>query len=154
MALLDLGEKYIMSREGTIITKWDGQSPQGLLLVTGLSYADLPLESAKPDQPFAALMQVLAVARKDAGPLSLARLKRIEVDRDLGITLHADGPVETARLGFYRYTEKYARIGRLLGHLNRQTSDPPLKIVEVESDSRIVAGPFPEALQDNTGRRS
>ena len=154
LAILDLGKKYIMSREGTIIKELSELNFSGLPLVTGLNYSDLPLEDDSPHEPFVSLLQVLAIAQKDEGPLSLPRLKRIDVDRDLGITLRADGPVETARIGFQRFAEKYARIDRLLGYLHRQPSDQALEIIEIDSSGGIVAGPFPEAIEDKTIRRS
>ena len=154
IAILDLGRKYIMSREGTIINEFSETDSPGLPLVTGLYYSDLPLDGDSPREPFVSLLQVLMIAQKDKGPLSLSRLERIDVDRDLGITLHADGPVETARIGFQRFAEKYARIDRLLGYLDRGPSDQALEIIEIESDGRIVAGPFPEAIEDKTIRRS
>lgn len=156
LAILDLGRKYIMSREGTIIKEFSETDLPGLPLVSGLYYSDLPLEGDLPREPFASLLQVLTIAQRDEGPLSLPRLERIDVDRDLGITLHADGPVETARIGFRRFAEKYARIDRLLVYLDRQPSDQGLEIIEIESESdgRIVAGPFPEAIEDETIRRS
>lgn len=154
LAVLDLGKKYVMSREGTIIKEFSETDFPGLPLVTGLDYSDLPLEDGSPRESLTALLRLLAIAREDEGPLSLPRLQRIDVDRDLGITLHADGPVETARIGFHRFAEKYARIDRLLGYLSRQPSDQALKIIEIENDNRIVAGPFPEAIEDKTKRRS
>jgi len=154
LAILDLGRKYIMSREGTIIKEFSGTDSPGLPLVTGLYYSDLPLENDSPGEPFASLLQVLTTAQKDGGPLSLPRIQRIDVDRDLGITLHTDGPVETARVGFQPFIEKYARIDRLLGYLDRQQFNQALEIIEIESDGRIVASPFPDAIDDKTIRRS
>ncbi len=153
-AILDLGKKYVMSREGTIIQEYNEADFPGLPFVSGLYYSDLPLGGESSREPFVSLLSVLAIAQKDEGPLSLSQLERIDVDRDLGITLHTDGIVETARIGFGRFPEKYARIDRLLAYLNRQPSDPALKILEIESDDRIVAGPFPEAMEDKTVRRS
>lgn len=154
LAVLDLGKKYIMSREGTVIEEYGKTDLPGLPRVTGLRYSDLLLKGDSPREPFASLLELLSNAEKDEGPLSLSRLDRIDVDRELGITLHADGPVETVRIGFHRFAEKYARIDQLLEYLDRQPSDPALTIIEVESDGRIVAGPFPEAMEDKTVRRS
>jgi cell division protein FtsQ len=141
-ALLDLGEKYILSREGTVIKRWEETDTFLLPLVTGLSYSDLPLEDGGQNKFFAMLMQVLRIAQADNGALSLSRLERIDVDRGLGIILHANGPVALARIGFEKYEEKYRRVERLIAALDREPSDPALKIMELESDSRIVAGPF------------
>ena len=142
VALLDLGEKYVLSREGTVIKRWEITDTFMLPLVTGLSYSDIPLEGGVRNESFAALMQVLQIARSDGGALSLDRLERIDVDRGLGITLHATGPVKSARIGFAGYDEKYRRVDRLLASLQRGPSDPALEIMALESDSRIVAGPF------------
>jgi len=141
-ALIDLGEKYILSREGTVIKRWEETDAFMLPLVTGLTYSDIPLDGGEFSESFDALMQVLRIARSDEGALSLARLKRIDVDRGIGITLHATGPVKSARIGFAGYDEKYRRVDRLLASLQRESSDPALEIMELESDSRIVAGPF------------
>jgi cell division protein FtsQ len=142
VALLDLGEKYLLSCEGTVIKRWEETDAFTFPLVTGLTYSDIPLEAGACNESFAALMQVLRIARSDKGALSLARLERIDVDRGLGITLHATGPVKSARIGFAGYDEKYRRVDRLLASLQRGPSDPALEIMELESDSRIVAGPF------------
>ena len=154
IAILDLGRKYLMSLEGTIIKEATETDYSGFPLVTGLSYSDLPLGDDFSREPFTSLRKILTVAQKDEGPLSLPHLKRIDVDRDLGLTLYADGLVKTARVGFQRFAEKYARIERLLGYLHRQPSDQALEIIEIESDDRIVAGPFPEVIDEETIRRS
>ncbi len=142
LALLDLGEKYIMSREGTVIKRWEKTDPFKLPLVTGLTYSDLPLQGGTWNESFASLMRVLKVAGTEEGALSLARLERIDVDQGLGITLYASGPVKSARIGFENYDEKFKRVDRLLASLGRSPSDPAMEIMELESDNRIVAGPF------------
>ncbi len=142
VALVDLGEKYVLSREGSVIKRLKETDAFVLPLVTGLTYSDIPLEGGGCNESFAALMQVLQIAWSDEGVLSLASLERIDVDRGLGITLHAKGPVKSARIGFAGYDEKYRRVDRLLASLQRGPSDPALEIMELESDSRIVAGPF------------
>lgn len=142
LALLDLGEKFVMSREGTIIKRWKAADDFALPLVTGLTYSDLPLAGGEKTQPFTVLMQVLQVARASGGSLSLDRLEKIDVDRELGITLHAVGPVKSVRIGFAKYEEKYRRVERFLAALDRGPEDPALEITAIESDSRIVAGPF------------
>jgi cell division protein FtsQ len=141
-ALLDLRNKYVLSREGTVIKRWEETDAFLLPLVTGLTYSDIPLDGEACNESFASLMQALRVAWTDGGALSLARLERIDVDPGLGITLHATGPVKCARIGFAGYDEKYRRIDRLLASLERGPSEPALEIMEIESDSRIVAGPF------------
>jgi cell division protein FtsQ len=151
--ILDLGEKYLMSRAGTIIKKWEETDASGFPLVTGLDYSDLPLDDP-PGRSFDALLTVLSVARKASGPLSLDRIERIDLDRDLGVTLHAAGPVKTARIGFGKYREKYDRIDRLMGFLTPQLSDQAVEFIDIERDSRVVAGPFPEVISGKTTRRS
>jgi cell division protein FtsQ len=142
VALLDLGETYVMSREGTIIKRLEKNDMFMLPRVTGLTYADLPLAGEGPTESFDALMQVLRVARAGEGALSLDRLAQIDVDGGLGVTLHATGPVKFARIGFAEYDEKYQRVERLLASLDRRPEDPALEITALDSDSRIVAGPF------------
>lgn len=142
LALLDLGEKYLMSREGTIIKRWETADGTAFPQVSGLAYSDLPLAGDEQTQSFAALMQVLRVAQADDGALSIDRLAKIDVDKELGITLHATGPVKSVRIGFAKYEEKYRRVERLLAALDRGPEDPALEITAIESDSRIVAGPF------------
>jgi cell division protein FtsQ len=141
-ALLDLGETYVMSREGTIIKRSEPDDGFVLPRVTGLTYSDLPLAGEAPTESFTALMQVLRVARGDGGALSWDRLKSIDVDSGLGITLYAAGPVKSVRIGFANYDQKYRRVERLLASLDRRPEDPALEILAIDSDSRIVAGPF------------
>jgi cell division protein FtsQ len=141
-ALLDLGGTYVMSWEGTIIKRLEETDDFSLPLVKGLSYSDIPLAGGASTDSFDALLQVLRVARKDSGALCLDRLEKIDVDRGVGITLHATGPVKSVRIGFARYDEKYRRVERLLASLDRRPEDPALEIMAIESDNRIVAGPF------------
>jgi cell division protein FtsQ len=142
MLILDLGDKYIMSREATIIKAWEETDPFDLPLVTGLDYSDLPLGGSSQSAVFAALMQALGTARSEEGALSLAKLRKIDVDPLLGITLYTDGAVKSARVGFEKYDEKFRRVDRLLAAMDRGQSDPGLEITELEYDNRIVAGPF------------
>lgn len=154
LAYIDLEKKYVMSREGTIIKEWDERDLSVLPLITGLDYSDLPLGGSRSEEPFASLLSVLSVAHQANGALSLDQLGRIDVDRDLGLTLHASGPVKKVRIGFGGYAEKFKRVDRLLDHLDLQFQGSGLEIIELESDSRIVAGPFLKATFDTTTRRS
>jgi cell division protein FtsQ len=142
VALLALGETFVMSREGTIIKRVEETDSFVLPTVTGLSYSDLPLSGEAYTESFAALMQLFRVARTSDGALSLDRMEKIDVDQGLGITLHATGPVKTARIGFARYEDKYRRVERLLASLERKPEEPALEIMALETDNRIVAGPF------------
>jgi cell division protein FtsQ len=142
LARIDLGENYMLSREGTIIKHWEETDGFVLPVVTGLDYSDIPLKGEEASALFGALMRVFRIVRSDEGAFALARLDRVDVDRDLGITLYANGPVKSARIGFGKYDEKIKRVKRMLASIERNPSDPALEIAELESDNRIVAGPF------------
>lgn len=142
VALVDLDDKYIISREGTIIKRWEPVDGDAFPLVTGLSYSDLPLAGEDSTEAFDALMALFHVTEADNGALSLARLERIDVDSELGITVHATGPVKSARIGFSLYGEKFKRVERLIASLDHSSGNQALKIMSLESDDRIVAGPF------------
>lgn len=146
VAVVDLGEKYILSREGTIIRRWKTADSGSLPLVTGLTYSDLPIAGDRPSEAFDALKRLFLVAEAGKGVLSLDRLEKIDVDSGLGITVHAAGPVKSARIGFTEYAKKFERVKRLLASLDRGPESPALEIISLESDDRIVAGPFKDRL--------
>ena len=151
---LDLGRQYLMGMDGRIIAEVPPGSDNRLPVVTGLYYTDLALSGEAPSGPFAALLRLLRVADGDDGPLSLGKLTRIHMDRDLGARVHTAGRLSTVWLGLGSYGEKYRRLAWAEGQMTGQAPHGNLCILDLESDTRIVVRPVPGEDPDETTRRS
>ena len=99
LAMVDLGQKYLINTDGEVFKVWEPSDPHNLPLVSGLNLSDLTVSGrskpAPPDHdkkasaPFNSVMQVLQLGRKTGSVLPNRVVKKIHVDRQVGLTVHA-----------------------------------------------------------------
>jgi cell division protein FtsQ len=89
LAVLDLGRKFILNTRGQIFKEWRPTDSPGLPLVTGLDYVDIDPQGHATSAPFKAIMRVLKLGRQTGSVLPNDRIKKIAVDREIGITVYA-----------------------------------------------------------------
>lgn len=143
LAVVDLGEKYIINEQGRIFKEWTASDPD-LPLVTGLELADIidynQTANAGP-LPFEAVMQILTLGREARSILPNRNIRHIRVDRQIGITVEAFNRIKTIVLGYHNYPLKYAMLKNIMVYRDRGRGFPDFNRIDLNNVNRIVVNP-------------
>jgi cell division protein FtsQ len=141
LAILDLGRKFLLNDRGEVFMELNEAAPVALPLVTGLEFTDLHLDGGSASPAFAAVMEVLRLGLRPDTALPLAAVGRIEVDRQLGLTIHAFGGKKIIKIGYHDYSDKYDRLRTVMVFLNRDGRLPDFSVIDLNYRNRIVVTP-------------
>lgn len=142
LAVMDLGEKYVINTDGEIFKKWTGSDPENLPLITGLSFADIRLTREDKGSPaFDALMAALLIGREEQSVMPNRLVRRIHVDTDLGLTLYAFGEEKAIKLGYRNFREKFQCLKTLLYRLNQQPDWTGFDAIDLANLNRVIVVP-------------
>ncbi|OQY05227.1 MAG: hypothetical protein B6I22_07810 [Desulfobacteraceae bacterium 4572_123] len=138
LAMLDLGQKFLIDTNGEIFKKYRPSDPDHLPLISGLTYSDLNVAGVPHGSAYSAVLDVLRLGmdRKSAVPNHL--IKRIQVDREMGLTLMAFDRTTVIKLGYGNYPDKYVRLRNVLSYLNRQSNLPDIRQIDLNNIDRII----------------
>lgn len=161
LAVVDLGNKYIINEQGRIIKEWTDSDPDALPLVIGLELADItlynkttsaemqrmamqPQRDAVNKMPFEAVMQVLTLGKETRSILPNEKIRHIWVDRQIGITIEAFNQMKTIVLGYHNYPLKYSILKNIMSYRNRGGGFPDFNRIDLNNVNRIVVNPVNE----------
>jgi cell division protein FtsQ len=164
LAVVDLGNKYIINEQGRIFKEWTASDPDTLPLISGLELADIKIynkiTTADPQRlvmqkeqlqmaaggelPFEAVMQVLTLGRQARSILPNQKIRHIRVDRQSGITIEAFNQMKTIVLGYHNYPLKYTMLKNIMAYRNRGRGFPDFNRIDLNNVSRIVVNPVNE----------
>ena len=158
LAAVNLGQKYLMNTRGEIFKAWDPtdpKDPKNLPLISGLARSDLTvyggpksLQGPNGDNrsaPFQAVMRILQLGAKKGSILPNKDVKKIDVDRQIGLTIHAFDLGQTINLGFSDYAGKYRMLSKLFSFLKHDRSISDFKRIDLNNLQRIVVNPITRA---------
>lgn len=141
VAVLDLGRRFLMNERGEIYKEMDGADPRDLPLIRGLSFSDIRLGGQKGSPPFEAALEILRLGLRGEGILSRQRVRTIEVDREIGLTLHTSETLGAVKIGYDRYPHKLAKLEAILAYLQSRDRFSRLDSVDLINLNRIVVTP-------------
>jgi len=146
---MEAGEGFLINNEGRIFKRQEPADQGGMPRIHGLSHADLPVDGAPRTASYEAVMSLLALAGKNDGLLSLAGIRRIQVDREIGITVFIGEHSRAIKLGFGRYRQKYETLEKLMAKLKKEGRLENFTAIDLFDIDRIVvtlasAGPSDE----------
>ena len=164
LAVVDLGNKYIINEQGRIFKEWTAADGEALPLITGLEPADItiydkntiadlqhpemqkngPQKAAAGQLPFEAVMQVLTLGKEARSILPNQKIRHIRVDRQIGITLEAFNQMKTIVLGFHNYPLKYTMPKNIMTYRNRGRGFPDFNRIDLNNVNRVVVNPVDE----------
>jgi cell division protein FtsQ len=155
LATVNFGAKYLMNTRGEIFKSWDPSDPNNLPVISGLHLSDLTVYGRpEPSQghndnhrsaPFQAVMRVLQLGGKKGSILPNRDVKKIQVDRQIGLTIHAFDLGQTINLGFSDYVGKYRMLSKLFSFLKRNRSISDFERIDLNNLQRIVVNPVSRA---------
>jgi cell division protein FtsQ len=149
LAVVDVGQKFLLNHSGKIFKTWDASDPAGLPVISGLNVLDLPPVYGQTDlsegdidwehtTPFKAVMKVLRLGRRQGSILPNRSIRQIQVDRQIGLTLLAFDRIKTINLGYDDYDSKYHMLANLFSYLKHQQSVSDFDRIDLNNLNRVV----------------
>jgi len=142
LAVIDLGRQLLINYKGEIFKEKSASDPRQLPVISGLEYTDLPVSDKPSSQSFRAAMAILRLGQAAKSILPNTQIKKIHVDRDMGITLFTHNRIQAIKLGFGDYARKYRSLKNVIDYLKRHRRFLGLVSMDLNDTNRVVAQPL------------
>ena len=140
LAFLEMedAQGFLINAEGRVFKRQKAEGADGLPRVQGLSHADLPVAGQPATEAFESVMHLLTLAKTSDGPLSLPSIRRIQVDREIGITAVVDDANRAIRLGFGQYRQKREILAKIMVKIKKDSRLNAFRVIDLFDLDRIV----------------
>lgn len=141
LAVINLGRRFIINANGDIFKEWEPSDPTSLPVISGLEFSDLSAPGEQRSAPLKAVMSVLHLGAQTDSVLPNRLIRKIHVDREIGLTLQAFAQAKTIEIGYHHYPLKYSRFKNILFHLKNQHQMKDFESIDLKNENRIVVTP-------------
>jgi cell division protein FtsQ len=141
LAILDLGRKFIINTQGEIFKEMDASDQCSLPIISGLEFSDINVKGEPRSIPFNAVMKILALGEEPKSILPHESIKRIDVDREMGLTIYAFDHIREIKIGYNDYPSKYEMLKDVLFYMKKNDSFSHLESIDLKNLNRIVVNP-------------
>ena len=86
-------------------------------------------------------MQVLQLGQQRESILPNQAIRRIQVDRQIGLTVYAFDRPKAINLGYNDYPSKYNMLAKVLAYLKRQQRIADFDRIDLNNPQRVVVNP-------------
>jgi cell division protein FtsQ len=138
LAIIDIKRKFLLNTKGEIFKEWKPADPVNLPIISGLEFSDLNVGGTPYSQPFNAVMSVLKLGQKNGSVVTNKQIRTIEIDKDIGLTIHVNNSLGTIKLGYDDYPSKYKRLQEVLCYIENGKHFENVKSIDLNNPDRIV----------------
>jgi cell division protein FtsQ len=138
LAVIDIKRKFLLNTQGEIFKEWKAADPVNLPVVYGLEFSDLNVGGTPYSQPFNAVMSVLKLGQKHGSVVANKQIRKIEIDKDIGLTIHVDSSLGAIKLGYNDYPSKFKRLQEILWYFKAGNRFENVKSIDLNNPDRIV----------------
>ena len=142
LAFIHLDRMYVINQDGVIFKEKSIVDLLRLPVIRGLNFSDIYISGKSRSRPFQAIMDVLSMGGQLGTTLPNDKIDEIHVDREMGITLYASKSQMAIKLGYSAYPRKYARLKKVLSHLNKRNEYGEVRFIDLNNEKRIVMKPI------------
>ncbi len=140
-AVLAVGPGFLMDARGTVFKKLGPGESVRLPVVSGLAYTDIAV-GKQPETPLMqAVVDLLVMSRGSAAVIPGKQLKKIQADRETGLTLTLAGRLTTIKIGYDRYPEKLHMLSLISQFTAKTQNLATIESIDLNNTNRIVLGP-------------
>jgi cell division protein FtsQ len=141
LAVLDLGRKFIINTSGEIFKEMNEADHCNLPVISGLEFSDINVKGESRSIPFESVMSILGLGKKPDSVLPYSRIKKIQVDREMGLTIYAFDRIREIKIGYNNYPDKYAMLKDVLFYLEKNGGFSRLESIDLNNLNRVVVNP-------------
>ena len=138
LAIIDINRKFLLNKQGDLFKEWEVIDPVNLPVVNGLAFSDLNVGVRPYSRPFNAVMTVLRLGQHKSSILTNNEIRKIEVDKDIGLTIYANNSLGALKLGYDDYPSKFKRLQEVLFYLKKNKNKQILNSIDLNNPNRIV----------------
>ena len=149
LAVLDFGKQFLINHSGVIFKEAQGNEIADMPVMSGIDYSDWTSTKTPETKVFVSVLEVLNIGKTAETVLPNTLIKKINVDREIGLTLETDGPARTIQLGYGDYHKKYSRLGKIFSYVEQDEEIEFIEVVDLRNPDHIVARPGKEKLSEN-----
>jgi cell division protein FtsQ len=141
LAILDLGRKFIINTQGEIFKEMDPSDQCHLPVISGLEFSDINVKGEPRSAPFNAVMKVLALGQQSESVLPCKSIEKIDVDREMGLTIYASDHIREIKIGYDDYPSKYEMLKDVIFYLEKDGGFSQFESIDLNNLNRIVVNP-------------
>lgn len=149
LAVLDFGKQFLINHSGVIFKEAQGNEIADMPVMSGIDYSDWTSTQTPETKVFVSVLEVLNIGKTAETVLPNTLIKKINVDREIGLTLETDGPARTIQLGYGDYLKKYSRLEKIFSYVEQDEEIGFIEVVDLRNPDHIVARPGKEKLSEN-----
>lgn len=149
LAVLDLGDKFILNTNGLIFKTLEPDDSEILPIISGLSYSDIRTTRDTGSIRFVSVMEVFRLGEVSDSVIPNHLIQRIDVDRQIGLSLYTTDQEKIIKLGFENYSEKYGQLKKVIFQLKDQDIFNDYQFIDLINPDRIVVYPVKNELEAN-----
>lgn len=141
IAVVDMGQKYLMNINGELFKRWSPEDSVVLPVINGLTGTDIAFSRMYPNIITDGVLDVLRLGSDFESVIPNRIVKRILVDRELGITLCVSENMKTIKLGHTDYQVKYENLKRALFFIDTSDYIQDFYTIDLSEVEKIVIDP-------------
>jgi cell division protein FtsQ len=141
IAIVDLQERYLMNTNGELFKHWSREDRIVLPVINGLTGSDIAFSRMYPNIIAGDVLDVLRLGRGSGSVIPNRIVKRILVDREVGITLCVSENMKTIKLGHPDYPVKYENLKRALFFIDTLDDIEDFYSIDLTEVEKIVIDP-------------
>jgi len=141
LAILDLGRKFIINTYGEIFKEMNASDPCDLPIISGLEFSDINVKGESRSIPFNAVMKILSLGQEAESILPYGLIKRIHVDREMGLSIFAFDHIREIKIGYDNYPSKFGLLKDILSYLKKNGEFSRLESIDLNNLDRVVVNP-------------
>lgn len=138
LAIIDIKRRFLLNTQGEIFKEWQPADPADLPIVSGLEFSDLNVGDTRSSRPFSAVMAVLKLGQKTGSVVTNKHIRKIEIDKDIGLTIHATNGLGNIKLGYDNYSSKFKRLQEVLCYMQSGNHLEDAASIDLNNPDRIV----------------
>ncbi len=154
VAIVDFGRRFLINDKGKIFKEFSAQDPGVLPVINGLRYSDISItpklrsvDSSKNNMalnmkersnPFDAVLDVLRLGQRAESVIPNKLIRKIMVDREIGITIYAFNKIKEIKLGYENYTDKYDLLKKVLLYIKNLNNFQDPVSIDLNNFNRVV----------------
>jgi cell division protein FtsQ len=141
IAVVDMEQRYLMNINGELFKRWSPEDSVGLPVINGLTGTDIAFSRMYPNIITDGVLDVLRLGSDSESVIPNRIVKRILVDRELGITLCVSENMKTIKLGHPDYQVKYENLKRTLFFIDTSDYIQDFYTIDLSEVEKIVIDP-------------
>lgn len=137
LAVVELGARYLLDRDGRVFKRWQAGDPDHLPVIIGLDLTDIHVGQSPESFIMGAVRRALLAAER-TNYLPLSAIDRLEVDKQIGLTLVAFESGVKIHLGFDGFAANYGRLAKVVDYLRKHGRWSRLQSIDLTDPHRMV----------------